>query len=293
MRSLVSRGHRFELTAFSDSITRACLDYVRAHLGGIQFRVVLEYVTGHNFIPKSRLYFNVFSRSQYVSLSAAAHNSMDENSSSQIMLSFDKIPMYGYIKNHKKTVKNGQARTRESEKYKKGQILQSLRREEVKLRKKSRANDSRVSTDAPLSTSSPSNNSFDMQQIAASLEDKMTIKMKQMMNEMKALVVTTPAPIKAVEEELSAGITTLRGFHRGPPILPPCGEKDREELRQTTDNGATEHRRHPTFLHRTAHALIDVYEGEISLRNDDQSLTLKCCERLPISYNNLESLKES
>ncbi|GJS04939.1 reverse transcriptase domain-containing protein [Tanacetum coccineum] len=65
---------------------------------------------------------------------------------------------------------------------------------------RSRANDSRVSTDAPLSNSSPSNNSFDMQQIAASLEDKMTIKMKQMMNEMKALVVTTPAPIKAVEE---------------------------------------------------------------------------------------------
>ncbi|GJT57793.1 reverse transcriptase domain-containing protein [Tanacetum coccineum] len=46
----------------------------------------------------------------------------------------------------------------------------------------------------------PSNNSFDIQQIAASLEDKMTIKMKQMMNEMKALVVTTPTPIKAVEE---------------------------------------------------------------------------------------------
>ncbi|GJU63176.1 reverse transcriptase domain-containing protein [Tanacetum coccineum] len=65
---------------------------------------------------------------------------------------------------------------------------------------RSRANDSRVSTDAPLSNSSPSNNSFDMQQIAASLEDKMTIKMKQMMNEMKALVVTTPAPVKAVEE---------------------------------------------------------------------------------------------
>ncbi|GKB40156.1 reverse transcriptase domain-containing protein [Tanacetum coccineum] len=65
---------------------------------------------------------------------------------------------------------------------------------------RSRANDSRVSTDAPLSTSSPSNNSFDMQQIAASLEDKLTIKMNQMMNDMKALVVTTPAPVKAVEE---------------------------------------------------------------------------------------------
>ncbi|GKA15304.1 reverse transcriptase domain-containing protein [Tanacetum coccineum] len=65
---------------------------------------------------------------------------------------------------------------------------------------RSRANDSRVSTDAPLSNSSSSNNSFDMQQIAASLEDKMTIKMNQMINQMKALVVTTPAPVKAVEE---------------------------------------------------------------------------------------------
>ncbi|GJY14871.1 hypothetical protein Tco_0385293 [Tanacetum coccineum] len=66
----------------------------------------------------------------------------------------------------------------------------------------SRASDSRVSTDAPLSNSSPSNNSFDMQQIAASLEDKMTIKMNKMLNEMKALVVTTPAPVKAVEEAI-------------------------------------------------------------------------------------------
>ncbi|GKC39028.1 hypothetical protein Tco_1051412 [Tanacetum coccineum] len=39
-----------------------------------------------------------------------------------------------------------------------------------------------------------------MHQAAASLEDKMTIKMNQMMNQMKALVVTTPAPVKAVEE---------------------------------------------------------------------------------------------
>ncbi|GJU26704.1 reverse transcriptase domain-containing protein [Tanacetum coccineum] len=65
---------------------------------------------------------------------------------------------------------------------------------------RSRANNSRVSTDAPLSNSSSSNNSFEMQQIAASLEDKMTIKMNKIMNEMKALVVTTPAPVKAVEE---------------------------------------------------------------------------------------------
>ncbi|GKE96425.1 hypothetical protein Tco_1581280, partial [Tanacetum coccineum] len=43
---------------------------------------------------------------------------------------------------------------------------------------------------------------------------------------------------------------------------------------------------------RTAHALIDVYKGEITLRNDDQSLTLKCGDMPSISYNNLESLKK-
>ncbi|GJX08590.1 hypothetical protein Tco_0196522 [Tanacetum coccineum] len=65
---------------------------------------------------------------------------------------------------------------------------------------RSRANDPRVSTDAPLSNSSSSNNSFEMQQIAASLEDKMTIKMNKMMNEMKALVMLLllPSPVKAV-----------------------------------------------------------------------------------------------
>nr|GEZ50720.1 reverse transcriptase domain-containing protein [Tanacetum cinerariifolium] len=42
----------------------------------------------------------------------------------------------------------------------------------------------------------------------------------------------------------------------------------------------------------TAHALIDVYEGEITLRHDDQSLTLKCRDTHSISYNNLESLNK-
>nr|GEV97415.1 reverse transcriptase domain-containing protein [Tanacetum cinerariifolium] len=42
----------------------------------------------------------------------------------------------------------------------------------------------------------------------------------------------------------------------------------------------------------TAHALIDVYEGEITLRHDEQSLTLKCGDTSSISYNNFESLKK-
>nr|GEU92695.1 reverse transcriptase domain-containing protein [Tanacetum cinerariifolium] len=42
----------------------------------------------------------------------------------------------------------------------------------------------------------------------------------------------------------------------------------------------------------TAHALIDVYEGETILRHDDQSITLKCGDTPSISYNNFESLKK-
>nr|GEZ63013.1 reverse transcriptase domain-containing protein [Tanacetum cinerariifolium] len=42
----------------------------------------------------------------------------------------------------------------------------------------------------------------------------------------------------------------------------------------------------------TAHALIDVYEGEIILRHDDQSLTLKCVDKPSISYNNFQSLNK-
>nr|GFC22972.1 hypothetical protein [Tanacetum cinerariifolium] len=66
---------------------------------------------------------------------------------------------------------------------------------------RSRVTDSRVSMNAPLPSSSPSN-SFDLQQIAASLEDKLDIRMSRFekyLNDMKAFV-TPPAPIKAVEE---------------------------------------------------------------------------------------------
>nr|GEU54306.1 reverse transcriptase domain-containing protein [Tanacetum cinerariifolium] len=42
----------------------------------------------------------------------------------------------------------------------------------------------------------------------------------------------------------------------------------------------------------TAHALIDVYEGKIILKHDDQSLTFKCGNTPSISYNNFESLNK-
>nr|GFC01246.1 reverse transcriptase domain-containing protein [Tanacetum cinerariifolium] len=41
-----------------------------------------------------------------------------------------------------------------------------------------------------------------------------------------------------------------------------------------------------------AHALIDVYEGKIILRHDDQSLTLKCGDKPSILYNNFQSLNK-
>nr|GEX32090.1 hypothetical protein [Tanacetum cinerariifolium] len=67
---------------------------------------------------------------------------------------------------------------------------------------RSRVTDSRANTNAPLSSSSPSK-SFDLQQIVASLEDKLEIRMNRFeksLNDTKASFVTPTAPIKAVEE---------------------------------------------------------------------------------------------
>nr|GEX52646.1 hypothetical protein [Tanacetum cinerariifolium] len=67
------------------------------------------------------------------------------------------------------------------------------------LYSRSRVTDSRVSTNAPLPSSSPSN-SFELQQIVASLEDKLDIRMNRFeksLNDMKDFV-TPPPPIKAV-----------------------------------------------------------------------------------------------
>ncbi|GKE55276.1 hypothetical protein Tco_1494461, partial [Tanacetum coccineum] len=65
---------------------------------------------------------------------------------------------------------------------------------------RSRLNDSRASTNAPSSTSSPSNNSFEIQQMTALLEDKMNIRMSRLEKAISKKNATTPAIIKAVEE---------------------------------------------------------------------------------------------
>ncbi|GJW01499.1 reverse transcriptase domain-containing protein [Tanacetum coccineum] len=166
-----------------------------------------------------------------------------------------------------------------------------------------KVNTKRVSTDAPLSTSSPSNNSFDMQQIAASLEDKMTIKMNQMMNEMKALVVTTPAPVKAVEEINDLGntnqassssslpsntipnprneakaITTRSGVsYDGPPIPPPVVEKE-SEVTKDTELPSTEDIQPPLVQEQTKDK-EPIEEPFFSSKT--KLITLHHCPRLP------------
>nr|GFC55235.1 hypothetical protein [Tanacetum cinerariifolium] len=67
---------------------------------------------------------------------------------------------------------------------------------------RSRVTDVRENTNAPLSSSSHSN-SFDLQQIAAALKDKLDIRMNRFeksLNEMKNSLVTPTAPLKAVTE---------------------------------------------------------------------------------------------
>ncbi|GJR59104.1 reverse transcriptase domain-containing protein [Tanacetum coccineum] len=64
---------------------------------------------------------------------------------------------------------------------------------------RSRAIKPRASTNAPLSTSTPSN-SFEFQQLAASLEDKTDIRMSRLEKMISKKNVTTPATVKAVEE---------------------------------------------------------------------------------------------
>ncbi|GKC58971.1 reverse transcriptase domain-containing protein, partial [Tanacetum coccineum] len=64
---------------------------------------------------------------------------------------------------------------------------------------RSRATKPRASTNAPLSTSTPSN-SFEIQQMAALLEDKMNIRISRLEKAISEKNVTTPATVKAVEE---------------------------------------------------------------------------------------------
>nr|GFC36728.1 hypothetical protein [Tanacetum cinerariifolium] len=97
----------------------------------------------------------------------------------------------------------------------------------------------------PLS-SLPSN-SFDLQQIAASLKDKLDIRMNRFeksLNDMKNSFITPTAPIKAVEEVCvtcganhreAKAITTRSGMSYKEPPIPPPGVEQQEPIEETTD----------------------------------------------------------
>nr|GFA54924.1 hypothetical protein [Tanacetum cinerariifolium] len=167
---------------------------------------------------------------------------------------------------------------------------------------RSRVTDMRANVNAPLPSSSHSN-SFDLQQIAASLEDKLDIRMNRFeksLNDMKNSFITPTAPLKAVAEKLK--LHTLNDTKMvlelaDRTISKPTGvaenvfvKVDFVVLDFVVDP------RVPLILGRpflsTAHTLIDVYEGEIILRHDDQLLTLKCGDTPSISYNNFQSLNK-
>nr|GEZ49085.1 reverse transcriptase domain-containing protein [Tanacetum cinerariifolium] len=289
---------------------------------------------------------------------------------------------------------------------------------------RSRVTDSRANTNAPLSSSLPSN-SFDLQQIAASLEDKLDIRMtrfEKSLNDIKNSFVTPTAPVKAVEEvcvtcganhsynqcPLTRGndfpvfhdniqqfqtATDVGNFIQNrnqnvsnqmrPPRFNQPNQQNNQSHYQGNNFNSNQNRQNnqgavyqnqfdnclaladlgasinlmplsiwkkfklptlndtkmvlelvdrtiskptgiaenvfvkvgkfyfhvyfvvlnfiadprvPLILRRpflsTSHALIDVYEGEIILRHDEKSLTLKCGDMPSISYNNFQSLNK-
>nr|GEV75725.1 hypothetical protein [Tanacetum cinerariifolium] len=117
---------------------------------------------------------------------------------------------------------------------------------------RSRVTNLRVSTNAPFLSSSSPSHSFDLQQIAASLEDKLDIRMyrfEKYLNDMKAFVTPT-ASIKEIEEVCATcgsnhsynhcpltrakAITTRSGIsYDGPSIPPPVVEKEPEVTKDT------------------------------------------------------------
>nr|GFB59979.1 reverse transcriptase domain-containing protein [Tanacetum cinerariifolium] len=136
---------------------------------------------------------------------------------------------------------------------------------------RSRITDVRANANTPLSSSSPSN-SFDLQQIAASLKDKLDIRMNRFeksLNDMKNSLITPTAPLKAVEEDdfqdqmmhfmqnlynnkpssssslpsntilnpkgKAKAITTRSGMTYKEPPIPPPGVEQQEPIEETTD----------------------------------------------------------
>ncbi|GJX15801.1 reverse transcriptase domain-containing protein [Tanacetum coccineum] len=112
---------------------------------------------------------------------------------------------------------------------------------------RSRPNDSRAITNAPSSTSSPSNNSFEIQQMAALLEDKMNIRMSRLEKAISEKNAMTPAISKAVEEFVSHVVSNHNSLHCPLPVV-SNPQKEPEQNPETS----TEKVQNPN-LENTAH----------------------------------------
>nr|GFB17908.1 reverse transcriptase domain-containing protein [Tanacetum cinerariifolium] len=120
---------------------------------------------------------------------------------------------------------------------------------------RSRVTDVSANANTPLSSSH--SNSFDLQQIAATLEDKLDIRMNRFeksLNEIKNSFITPTAPLKAVTEFMqnlynkpstssslpsntipnpkreAKGITTRSGMSYKEPPIPPTGVNQQEPV---------------------------------------------------------------
>nr|GEV41531.1 ribonuclease H-like domain-containing protein [Tanacetum cinerariifolium] len=161
---------------------------------------------------------------------------------------------------------------------------------------RSRVTDMRANANATPPSSSHLN-SFDLQQIAASLEDKLDIRMNRFqksLNDMKNSFITYIAPLKAVAEKklklhtLNDTKMVLELVDR--TISKPTGVDENVFVKVgkfyfpadfvVLDFVADP--RVPLILGRpflsTAHAIINVFEREIIIRQNQQSLTIQCSD---------------
>nr|GEV27701.1 reverse transcriptase [Tanacetum cinerariifolium] len=172
-----------------------------------------------------------------------------------------------------------------------------------------------VSTNAPLPSSSSPSNYSELQQLAASLEDKLDIRMnhfEKSLNDIKALFITPTAPIKAVKEMcVTCGVN--HSYNHCPLT---CGGNEFpnfhdniQQFQMAVVRNFAQGNRHPNlssqmrppgFNQSNQQNNQNRYQGnnfksnqwEIILRHNEQSLTLKCGDTPSILYNNFESLNK-
>nr|GFB96723.1 reverse transcriptase domain-containing protein [Tanacetum cinerariifolium] len=126
---------------------------------------------------------------------------------------------------------------------------------------------------------------------------------KKFLNYKDKLIKLTKTPLN---ENCSAMVLKKLSEKLGDPgrFLIPCDFSEFDNCLALADLGASinlmplliwKKLRLPTLNDTkmvTAHAVINVYEGEIILRHEEQSLTLKCGDIPSISYNHFESLNK-